>query len=129
MPGMNRHTVVLLTALVGGLSWIGRWAADAAGVTGGLLDVLRWVGLVLLAVAVAGLGAGLVSRSAVWLQAIVAVAFPLLVWSVVEVFSDSFDAIAVDGVAGLLVILAAVLAWRRHAPDPAPPRRAGAHAR
>ena len=129
MPGMNRRTVVLLTGLVGGLSWIGRWIADASGATGGLPDLLKWVGLVLLAVAVAGLGAGLVSRSALWLQGIVGVAFPLLVWSVIEVLSDSIDEVAVDAVAGVLVIAAAVAVWRRHAPDPAPSRRAGAHAR
>jgi ammonia channel protein AmtB len=126
MRGMNRRTVVLLAALVGGLSWVGRWLAGGTGV---LPDLLEWVGLVLLAVAVAGLGAGLVSSSALWLQGIVGVAFPLLVWSVIEVLSDSSDGVAVHGVAGVLAILAAVLAWRRQAPDPAPPRRAGAHAR
>jgi hypothetical protein len=105
-----------------------------AGVLGGLLlvvrhvggaDALRWPGLVLLAVALAGSGAALVSSSAVWLRVIVAVAFPVLVWSVVEVLHDSGDDSLVDALVGAAVALASVVALAR----PGRARHhAGAHA-
>lgn len=96
--------------------------ARVAGVLGGLCllvraaagaDALRWPGLVLLGLALAGLGAGLVSRSAAWLQAIVAVAFPVLVWSVVEVVGGEGDGRVVDAVAGVVVAVVCVAALLR----------------
>ncbi|GEP36115.1 hypothetical protein NSZ01_38830 [Nocardioides szechwanensis] len=93
-----------------------------AGVLGGLLlvirhlggvDQLRWPGLVLLTVALAGGGAALVSSSAGWLRVIVAVAFPALVWSVVEVLHDSGGDSLVDALVGAVVALACVVALVR----------------
>ena len=90
-----------------------------------LLDVLQWVGLVLLAVALAGLGAGLVGRSEVWLQAIVAVAFPLLVWSVLEVLHPAGDPEVIDGVFGVVRgrDLRPAAAWRTDGGRAARPER------
>ncbi|WP_309649314.1 hypothetical protein [Nocardioides sp.] len=96
--------------------------ARVAGVLGGLcllvraaagVDALRWPGLVLLALALAALGAGLVSTSATWLRAIVAVALPVLVWSVVEVVGGEGDGRVVDAVAGVVVALVCVRALVR----------------
>lgn len=130
---MNRRTVVLLAALVGGLAWIARWAIDPFDGSGTLLAALGWVGTVFLAIAVGGLGVGLVSRSAPWLQAIVAVALPLLVGSVLDLVSGERHGLLVDAIAGAVVIVVAGLSVRRHRPTepepPAPGKRAGAHAR
>ena len=110
-----------VAGLLGGLCWVVRWLADAVGTTGGWSDSLHWAGLGLLLVALAVVGAGLVSRSALWLRLIVAAAFPLLVWSIFSVVRGEGDAIVLEGAIGLLAVLVAtglVLAGRRAA-DPA----------
>ena len=89
--------VARIAGLLGGLLWVVRFVAD--------LDALHWPGLVLLAVAGAGAGAGLVSSSATWLQIIVAVALPVLAWSVLEVLHDAGDPAALDAIAGGAVVL------------------------
>jgi hypothetical protein len=95
-----------------------------------MADALQWAGLLLLFVGMFGLGSALVNRSAVWLQAIVGVAFPLLVWSVVEVLHASGDPVVINAVAGVLVGIACALALGPNSGDEKPPRRhAGAHAR
>ena len=106
-----------VAGVVGGLAWVLRQV--------GGVDALRWPGLVLLAVALAGAGAALVSSSAGWLRVIVAVAFPLLVWSVVEVLHESGDDALIDAVVGGVVALLCAVALAR----PGGTRRhAGAHA-
>ena len=79
-----------------------------------------------------GFGAGLVSRSAAWLQVIVGIALPLLVWSVVEVLHDAGDPVVIDGVVGLVVagVSGAALGRRRpERPAQSSRRTHGAHAR
>jgi len=89
--------------LLGGLCWVGAlWA-----------DVLAWPGAVLLALAVLGAGAGLVSRSAVWLRVIVAVCFLALVASVLEVLRENLDDQAVLAAAGAAAFVVAALALAR----------------
>lgn len=105
-----------VAGVLGGLCWLVRAAAG--------VDELRWPGLVLLALALAALGAGLVSSSATWLRAIVAVAFPVLVWSVVEVVGGEDDGRVVDAVAGVVVALVCVLGLVRSRAERHP---AGAH--
>ncbi|WP_121257941.1 hypothetical protein [Nocardioides ferulae] len=127
---MRATVLAAVAGLLGGGCWVG----------GALLEEesLHWAGLALLALALAAAGTRLVSSSAGWLQALVAVAFPLLVWSVLEVVRDGLDADpAVDGVAGGAAMLIAVAglvraraASRAAVPvGPAPqvpaPRRAG----
>ncbi|MBB6628566.1 hypothetical protein H5V45_14670 [Nocardioides sp. KIGAM211] len=127
---MDLHTVARGSGLLGGLCWVVRLVLDLAGSgTGGAADGLYWVGLVLLAVGLAGMGAGLVSTSATWLQAIVAVAFPLLVWSVLEVLHPAGNPRVIDGVLGLVVAGAAVQRLLRDRRRREARRRAGAHAR
>ena len=126
---MDPRTYARTAGLLGGLSWVVRFVLDLNGSgTGIAADVLWWAGLVLLAVALAALGASLVSRSALWLRVIVGVAFPLLVWSVLEVLNPAGDQEAVDGIFGALAAVVAVVGLLRSRP----PRRrshAGVHSR
>ena len=94
-----------LAGVLGGLLWVVRHV--------GGVDELRWPGLVLLAVALAGSGAALVSSSAGWLRLIVAVAFPVLVWSVVEVLHDTGDDSLIDALVGAAFALAYIVALAR----------------
>lgn len=120
-----------LTGLVGGLLWLLRLVLDLAGTQAGE-GVLRPAGFVLLGLALAAAGALLVSSSAAWLRVIVAVAFPLLVWSVLEVIAPATDAVLVHGITGVVAIALALRGARRTRSAPARSRRArhaGAHAR
>lgn len=129
---MDLRTIARLTGVLGGLCWVVRWVLDLTGTGDGLLDVLQWAGLALLGVSLAGYGAGLVSRSAVWLRVIVAVAFPLLVWSVLEVFRDAGDPVLVDAVVGGGVLLVSAVGLARGGgpePEDQPRRAHGAHSR
>ncbi len=98
---MSLRVLAAAVGVLGGGCWVARWAAGdpAWG------DGAHWAGLVLLAVALAVVGAGLVSRSALWLRVIVAIAFPALVWSVYAVVRGSGDAIALDGVVGAVAVV------------------------
>ncbi len=111
-----------LAGLLGGLGWIGAYAADAVDAAGGLVDGLTWGGLALLVIAVLATGASLVSRSATWLRVIVSVCFALLAGSVLEVVREGGDPVAVDAGFGVLAVVAAIvaLATRPRRPEPAP---------
>jgi hypothetical protein len=129
---MSLRALAMVSGVVGGVSWLARLVLDRAGVGGEeLLDALHWGGLALLGVALFGFGAGLVSRSAHWLQVIVGIALALLVWSVVEVLHDAGDPLVIDGVVGGIVAVVSVAALgRRSEGRENPPRRThGAHAR
>lgn len=128
---MDLHTLARLAGLVGGLCWVARFVMDLGGHgTGIVADGLYVLGLVLLAGALVAAGAGLVSTSATWLRAIVAVAFPMLVWSVLEVLHEGGDPQAIDGVLGAVVAVVAAVQLTRSRPKRVrPTRRAGAHAR
>jgi len=123
-----------LAGLLGGLCWIGAYAADAVDAGTGLVDGLTWGGLALLVIAVLATGASLVSRSATWLRVIVAVCFALLAGSVLEVVREGGDPVAVDAGFGAAAVVAAViaLATRRSRPEAAPAPRgnhSGNHSR
>jgi hypothetical protein len=129
---MSLRAVALGSGVVGGLSWLALLVLDQAGSGGsGLHDALHWAGLVLLGIAMVGFGASLASSSAIWLRVIVGIAFPALVWSVLEVFHPAGDPEVVDGIFGGAVALLSVVGLaRRPARHGPPPRRAhGAHAR
>ena len=123
---------VALAGLLGALSWIGAFVVDATGGISGLVDALVWAGLALLAIAVLGAGAGLVSRGATWLRVLVAVCFATLVWSVLEVLRDSVDGLTVYAAFGVLAAVVSSVALarsRRTVPGPAERRAGGSHAR
>lgn len=97
---MPLRLVALVAALLAGLVWLYRWVSDGP-------SALHWVGLGLLAVVVAVIGAGLVSSSALPLRLVVAVAFPLLVLSLVELLRPQPDSTRFDAILGALVLLGA----------------------
>ena len=123
---MNVRALARVCGLLGGACWVTRLVRG-----GEPADPLYWAGLALLFVAMFGLGTTLVSKGALWLQVIVGVAFPLLVWSVVEVLHSAGDPVVIDAVAGVLIGGAALLGLGRSGSgEERPPRRhAGAHAR
>ena len=140
---MSLRVLAAAVGVLGGGCWIARWAAGDPAWGG----AAHWAGLVLLALALAVVGAGLVSRSALWLRVIVAVAFPALVWSVYTVVRGSGDGVGLDGVVGAVavawsvVVLGLALRSRGGGADdaatpvtaPKPPRpikrKPGSHAR
>lgn len=112
------RVVAAVAGLLGGLCWVGGLWAEALAV----------VGAALLAVAVLGAGAGLVSRSAVWLRLVVAVCFLALVASVVQVLRDNLDPEGVLAAVGGAAVVVAVVALARRRPVTAQSRPRGAHA-
>jgi hypothetical protein len=96
-------TLVALGAIVGGLCWIAEYVLERTGSSGGLPSLLFWVGLLLMTVAFVGAGVTLVRTGNHWLELVVGVATPALVWSVVWAFrGGSSQPYVVDGVFGVL---------------------------
>ena len=130
---MSLRVLALVTGLLGGGCWVARWGTDLAGSAPTWTDTVYWVGLGLLGLALACAGGGLVSRSAIWLRLIVALAFPLLVWSVYAVVKGDDDAVLLDGVLGAVAIVGSLalfaLVGRHTGHEPAPRRGHGSHAR
>jgi len=128
---MNLRVLAAVAGLLGGACWVVRWVADLSGDVPGWADGAQWAGLGLLGVALAGVGAGLVSRSAPWLRAIVAIALPLLVWSVYSVIKGSGEDLRLDGILGVVAILGSTVMLvraRGKRPDEEQPRRShGSH--
>ena len=128
---MNLRVLAAAAGVLGGACWVVRWIADVVGDAPGWADGAHWAGLGLLGIALAGVGAGLVSSSATWLRAIVAVAFPLLVWSVYQVVKGTGDDLRLDGIIGLVATLgSAVMLVRARGErrgDEQPRRRHGSH--
>jgi hypothetical protein len=125
------RTAAAVSGLLGGPCWLAAFVLDRTG-EGGIVDALTWAGIALLAAAVLGAGASLVSRSAGWLQVVVAVCFAVLVASVLEVLRDSIDGLAVYAVFGAVAAVVSVMALVRGRPAavaPAGHRARGSHAR
>ena len=121
---MSLRVPSALAGLLGGGCWVARAFVER--------DELRWAGLVLLALCLAGAGAGMVK--AAWLRLIVALAFPVLVWSVLEIVRDSSGAedVHVDAVAGgavALISLVVLVLSRGGRSGARKSRSAGLHAR
>ena len=117
-----------IAGALGGLLWVARMALDLAGSPDTTWMLLHLAGGVLLIVAYVGFGAGLVGSSAHWLQAIVGLCFPALVWSVLAMAEGDHPEL-VDGIFGLGTIAASVVVIARERKRRPPPKRAGAHAR
>ena len=110
------RAVAAVAGVLGGLCWVGALWVDLLGV----------VGAVLLAVAVLAAGAGLVSRSVVWLRVVVAVCFLALVASVLQVLRDNVDPDVVLAAAGVVAAVVAGLVLARRPVREERPR--GSHA-
>jgi hypothetical protein len=127
------RTLVRLAGLLGGLCWIARAVLDDGEGPGSLIDALHYGGAALLAIALLGIGAGLVSGLAA-LRLVVAVCLLALGWAVLEFLHDQYADRGVDGVAGALVAaycLAGLLRRRRPRGGgraPRPRRSSGSHA-
>jgi len=102
---MGMRSVATAFALVGGLCWVIRALIEH--------EVLEWAGFIFLGVAAAAAGAALVNSSALPLRLFVAVAFPLLVWSVLELLRDAGGDRSIDGVFGAAAVVTAVVAFLR----------------
>ena len=129
---MNLRVLAAGAALLGGLCWVARWVVELDSGDPDWGSRAHVAGLVLLGVALAGVGAGLVSSSAAWLRVIVAVAFPALVWSVWSVVRGEGGSIALDGVVGAVAALmgaVGLVVARRRARRERRRRRSGSHAR
>ena len=128
---MDLRSLAATAGLLGGLCWVARWVADLVSGEPAWGPAAYVAGLVLLGLALAGVGAGLVSSSAAWLRVIVAVAFPALVWSVYSVVRGESGSLALDGVLGVVavVLCAAGMVLARRRTRAARPRRAGSHSR
>jgi len=114
---MGMRSVATAFALVGGLCWVVRVFAEH--------EVLEWAGFILLGVAAAAAGAALVSSSALPLRIFVAIAFPLLVWSVLELLRDAGVDRSIDGLFGAAAVVTAVVAFVRR---PVRGSHSGSHA-
>lgn len=101
-----------LAALAGGV------VLAVAGLLDGTPAALYWVGLVLVAAAVAGAGAGLVKSGAGWLRVVVGVAFPAMVLSLYSAVRPA-DPDLVDLGAGVAALVLGVVFLVR------PPRASG----
>lgn len=117
---MNLRTVSCLAGIAGGLVWVAR------AFVGEEPTILYWIGVALLAVWLAAAGASLVKKGTWWLRLIVAVALPLLAWSIYAAVRPATDPLLLDAVVGGLAIVVAVLVLVL---APAPARSHGSHAR
>ena len=122
---MNPRVLAQISGMLGGLAWLIRWGADLAGNDPSWGGGGHWIGLGLLGVSVGLVGAGTVSKGAVWLRVIVGVAAPLLAWSVYAVIKGDSAGIVLDGVLGLAAAIVAGLGLLRTRPRRTP---LGAHA-
>jgi hypothetical protein len=109
--------------IVGGACWL-----VGAFLDGGAADLLWYVGLVLVAVAVLVAGLSLVPRSPLWLRAIVGGGSLALAGSVLFTVRSEGDETVVDAVAGGLVAVVAAVVLLRNRPERSP-RSQGAHSR
>lgn len=108
------RTLASSCGLLGGAAWVTRAALDLAGALASTVDaVLLWSGASLLAVAVLGLGLGLVERAPLWLRAVVAVGVVALSASVLLVLHGDGDGTWVDGVVGAAAMVLSVVALVR----------------
>lgn len=97
---MSLRVAAVAAAVLGGALWIFRWVADAP-------STVHWVGLVLISLSLAPVGASLVG-SVLPLRVVVAVALPVLVASLVELLRPGADAGWYGGVLGVLTVVLAV---------------------
>ena len=102
---MTLRSLATAFGLVGGLCWVVRAFGEH--------EVLEWAGFVLLGIAAAMAGAALVSSSALPLRLFVAVAFPLLVWSVLELVRDMGPDRTVDALLGAAAVVTSLVAFAR----------------
>jgi len=126
-------TLARVAGVLGGLCWFGRAVLDDGSGPTPVIDALYWGGLALIALALLGIGAGLVTGLPA-LRVVVAVCLVLLSWAVLEFLRSQYADRWVDGILGLLLALyclGGLLRRRRRGADRAarePRRPSGSHA-
>ena len=110
---MSLPVLARIAGLLGGLCWVARAVLDEVDASSAAVDALHWGGMVLVALALVGLGAELVSSSATWLRVIVAICVPLLVWSVLEAVRQGVADRWVEGGFGALLAVYCVIGLAR----------------
>jgi asparagine N-glycosylation enzyme membrane subunit Stt3 len=127
-------TLVRYAGVAGGLCWIARAVLDTGDGPTAVIDALHYGGLVLLVIALLGIGAGLVSGFLA-LRVVVAVCLVALAWAVTGFLHHQYSDRAVDGILGGLMVVycvVGILTRRGHAADggdrPASHRSRGSHA-
>jgi hypothetical protein len=127
-------TLVRYAGVAGGLCWIARALLDTGDGPASVIDALHYGGLVLLVIALLGIGAGLVS-GLVALRVVVALCLVALAWAVTSFLHNQYSDRAVDGILGGLMVVycvVGILARRRHEDDDGQPhasrRSRGSHA-
>jgi hypothetical protein len=109
-------TLVRLAGVAGGLCWIAQALLDNGDGPASVIDALHYGGLVLLVIALLGIGAGLVT-GLLALRVVVAVCLVALAWAVTAFLHNQYSDRAVDGVLGALMVVycvAGILARRGH---------------
>ena len=131
--GMTPTTLARVAGVLGGLCWLARAILDDGNGPTSLIDALHWGGLSLLALALLGIGADLVT-GLVALRVVVAICLVLLAWAVLEFLHNQYDDRWFDGILGLLIALYCVagLVFRHRRPHDREPRErrrySGSHA-
>ncbi len=106
---MSLPVLARVAGLLGGVCWVLRAVLEELDAAPAAIDALHWGGLALIALALVGLGAELVSSSATWLRVIVAICVPLLVGSVLEALRQGVaDRWVAGGFGVLLAVYCAV---------------------
>jgi hypothetical protein len=122
------RTLTRIAGLLGGLCWLGRAVLDASGATDSLVNALHWGGLALIAIALVGIGGGLVSS--VWaVRVIVAICLPALIWAILEWLHEQFADRWVDGSFGVLFALFCLAGLAAGRDDDSARERTGSHVR
>jgi hypothetical protein len=128
---MTPTTLARVAGVLGGLCWLGRALLDGGGGSDSVVNALHWGGTALLAIALLGIGAGLVTGLAP-LRVLVAVCLTVLVWAILEVLHDQYSDRWSDGVVGVVLAaycLAGLLQRRQRSQERAPRvRSTGSHA-
>lgn len=124
-------TLPKLAGVLGGLCWVAKAVLDDGDGPESLVNALHYGGLALLALALLGIGAGLVSGLAA-LRVVVALCLLALAWVVLEFLHQQAPDRTVDGVVGALMVLycvAGLLSRRGRGGTASEPRRSsGSHA-
>ena len=108
------RTLVALGAILGGLCWIATYVPERVDSVDAMPSAVWWAGLVLMTIAFLGGGINLVRMGNVWLELVVGLATPALVWSVVWAFkSGDADPVVVDGVFGALAVVFGIVVFLR----------------
>ena len=127
---MTPTSLARVAGVLGGLCWLGRALLDDSGGSDSAVNALHWGGLALIALALLGIGAGLVSGLA-GLRVLVAVCLTVLAWAVLEVLHHEYSDRWSDGVVGFLLaaycVVGLVRRQRRGARTPRE-RPVGSHA-